>query len=172
MKRYIKLSVSFVLSLVIFAVFVAFVEKPEPQSSNKELIARRGRGGYRGGRRGRYRHGGGSGIYFRIDLSPSRRHYYREPYYDNVRVTCEVFDGKYEKVREVQIGGRTIYTDGSRGGRRYNFSLRPGYYTIRWRVSNEKYFGSKYRNYSRSLRIHRDSGEVYITIKGSSLSIR
>ena len=171
MKRYIKLSVTLLLGLTIFTIFVAFVEKPQTTDTSHQIAARgrRGRGG--GHHRGRRGHGRGGGIHFRFEVGPSRRRYYREPYYEYVRVNCEIFDGKYEKVREVQIGGRTIYVDGA-NGRTYNFSLRPGYYTIRWRVSNEKYFGSKYRNYSRSLRIHRDSGDINITIRGSSLSIR
>lgn len=169
MKRYIKLSVTLLLSLTLFAVFVAFVEKPQAETSKQIVARRRGGGGHH---RGRYRHGRGGGIQFRFEIGPPRRYYYREPYYDNVRVNCEIFDGKYEKVREVQIGGRTIHVNGAGDGRRYSLSLRPGYYTIRWRVSNERYFGSKYRSYSRSLRVHRDRGEIYITIKGSRLSIR
>ena len=104
--------------------------------------------------------------------APRDRYYYHRPYREYVRVNCEVYDTKYAKVREIQLGGRAIYLDGGRGGRQYYFSLRPGYHTIKWRVENEDFMGSKYRNYSRSFRVYRDREEIFITIKGSSISIR
>ncbi|NGX34259.1 MAG: hypothetical protein K1060chlam1_00610 [Candidatus Anoxychlamydiales bacterium] len=175
MKKYVYFSIKLLLSLSLFATFVAFTEKPKAEKSKEiksnQEIARRGRGGGRHGRHGRGRHGGG-GFQFRIDVgAPRDRYYYNRPYREYVRVNCEVFDTKYAKVREVQIGGRVIYLNGAGDGRRYYFSLRPGHHTIRWRVSNDDYFGSKYRNYSRSFRVYREREQVYITIKGSSISI-
>ncbi|NGX44476.1 MAG: hypothetical protein K1060chlam3_00643 [Candidatus Anoxychlamydiales bacterium] len=178
MKRYFNLTIKLLISLSLFATFVAFTEKPTAEKSNtqnQEIVARdrhgRGRGHSRA-RHGRGRHGGG--FQFRVEIgAPRDRYYYnRRPYREYVRVNCEVFDTKYAKVREIQIGGRAIYLDGARDGRRYYFSLRPGYHTIKWRVENEDYFGSKYRNYSRNFRVERDRDQIDITIKGSSISVR
>lgn len=173
MRRYVKLSVIFVITLALFATFVGFTKKPKENKKSQELIARRGHGGGRhGGRRGRGRYGHGGGFRFRFYVGPPRRYYYERPYYRYVRVNCEVFNTRDAKVKEVQIDDRTILMNGGREGSRLSFSLRPGYHTIRWRVSNEKFFGSKYRNFSRSFSVYRDQREMFITIRGSNITIR
>ncbi|HEU64571.1 MAG: hypothetical protein KR126chlam4_00850 [Candidatus Anoxychlamydiales bacterium] len=175
MKRYINLTIKLLISLSLFATFVAFTEKPTAEKSkaqNQEIVARDRHGRGRGHSRSRHgRHGGG--FQFRIDIgAPRDRYYYDRSYSEYVRVNCEVYDTKYAKVKEIQLGGRAIYLNGAGDGRRYYFTLRPGYHTIKWRVENDDYFGAKYRNYSRNFRVYRDREQVYITIKGSSISIR
>ncbi len=174
MKHYIKLSLKLLISIALFVVFVAFTEtkKEEPQTSS-QLVARRGGRGHGGHRRGRSRGHRGGGIEFRFNIGPSRRQYYDRPYYrEYVRVRCTIYDDKYSRVTEVQVGGRSFYVNGSRGGQTYYFSVRPGYHTLKWRVANEDRYGTKYRNYSRSFRVYRDREQIDITIRGSSASIR
>ncbi|MBN2479783.1 MAG: hypothetical protein JXA94_06110 [Parachlamydiales bacterium] len=137
------------------------------------MIAARSRydRGYYG--RDRYRRGrGGGGFQFRFEIGPSERYYYSRPYYDFVTLNCEILDDENTKVTQVQIGDSVIYLDRANNVRRYYFSLRPGYYTIRWRVFNEKFFGAKYRNYSRNLRVERGRYQIDVTIIGKNIYIR
>jgi len=172
MKRYIYFALKLFFSLALFATFVAFTEKPiKEKTQYPEVFARDSRHGRGHSRHGHSDHRGGSGIYFRFDVGPGRDRYYRDYYPEYVRVNCEIFDTKNERVDEIQVGGRTIYLGGAGDGRRYYFSLRPGYHTIRWRVTTEDYFGARHRNYSRNFKVYRDRGEINITIKGSNISI-
>ncbi len=148
----------------LFATFVAFVEKPKDEKLN--VVSSYGHGRY-------HRHRHRDGIYFRFDVGPRYDHYYyHRPYKEYVKINCEIYDTKYSSVKEVQIGRRVIYLNKAKDGRRYYFFLRPGYYTIRWRVSSNDYFGRKYKNYSRNFKVYRDREEIYITIKGSNISFR
>jgi hypothetical protein len=168
MRKYIKYTVNSLLSLALFIIFVSFVEKQNVENSKQ--IARRGRGGgHHGGRHHGHRHHR-DGFRFRFYVGPSDRYYYDPYYYRYVRVNCEVSNEGDNRVVEVQIGDKVIYTDGD-GVRHYYVDLRPGYYNIRWRVSNERYFGSKYRNFSRRLRVYRDADQIYVKIRGSNISI-
>ncbi|NGX63130.1 MAG: hypothetical protein KR126chlam6_00537 [Candidatus Anoxychlamydiales bacterium] len=108
----------------------------------------------------------------RFDIG-SRRQYYREDYYsDLVRVENDVYNTHDKLVTEVSFAGRNMQLHEDYGtSQRFYMSLRPGYYNIRWRVYSDKYMGSRYRNYSRKVRIYRDNRQVYITIRGSCISV-
>jgi hypothetical protein len=152
----------FFIYLLSFIAITSFVKD--------KTIARGGHGGHGGGHHGGRHHGGG-GIEFRLDLAPRERYYYSEPYYYNryVPLYCEVYNDKNAVVTEVQIGNNIISPVGDGTG--YSFSLRPGYYTIRWRVKNDTLFGEKSRNYSRSITVSRNLQQINVRIEGTDISV-
>ena len=187
MKKYFKISVNLIISLALFIILFSSIEKPQKvktskqittknvqskkristNNSSKQQIARRGHHRHR---HHRHRHRG-RGFYFRFDVGPPARYYYRQPYYEYVRVYFEISDNKHERVTEVQIGDKIIYLNSPTRNRRYYFSLRPGYYTIRWRVVNETFEEPEYRNYKETLKVYRGSDPIFVTIKGSKIYI-
>ncbi len=166
MKNKYKLSAYFVICLLSFLIITSFDFTKVSKSSNQEARPVKYDRDYH------HRHRrGGSGIQFRFDIGPPRRYYYYdEPYYYNryVPLYCEVYDDGSTKVVEVQIGNSIVHPN---DGSSYSFSLRPGYHTVRWRVKNNKFFGEPYRNFSKTISVHRNLEQIYVKIKGSDISI-
>ena len=121
-------------------------------------------------------------VRFRFYFYPNghyrRRRYYNydDDYYYNryVRVEFEIYDDNNKRVEEVTIGSRRIYYDpyNSRNSARMYLTLRPGVYTIRWKVSSKRYSWSQPKVYVRRVRIRRYERWMRIIIKGDRMYVR
>ena len=155
MKKFFKILFVFAItSVILFLLIIATNQTPRKDNIFKKVYSS-----------------------FRIisEMTPKRHYYKEDPYYDDyyTSIESEIYDTEKQNVVEVQIGSKRISIDEpSIFGQKFHITLKPGHYTIRWRVENTKNYGQKYSTYKRRLRILRDDRRVSIKIKGNNISIR
>lgn len=152
-------------------------EKPDSEIARNHGGGHHGGGRHGGGHRGGHHGRGywGPGVDLEFDFGRPRDNYYY--YYRDettinrdVSVYCEVFDEANSKVTELQVAGSLIHPAGDGTG--YSFTLRPGYYTIKWRVKTTRLIGEDYQNYTKTITVSRDLEQVYVRIKGASITVK
>ena len=155
MKKFFKILFAFAISsIILFLLVLATNQTPRKDNIFKKAY---------------------SSLRFRYEKAP-KIHFYREDSYSDdyyTRVESEVYDTEKQKVVEVQIGSRRVSLNNpSIFGQKFYSTLKPGHYTIRWRVENNKNYGQKYSTYKTRLKILRDDRKILIKIKGSSIYIQ
>jgi hypothetical protein len=78
------------------------------------------------------------------------------------------------KISKVKFNNDVLHLQPSNahGNRGSTFlQLKPGVYTIRWKVKNSKYAPSKHTKYSELLKIHEEDLWKYIQIEGNRIKI-
>jgi len=103
---------------------------------------------------------------FRFDSDRDKRYYYN----DFIRVYLDVYDDQNFEVLDVSIANRRIYLHPAISGKKRastTFSLRPGFYRIRWSVIDKT--NNKRLRFSYSLRADRYIGWQNIVIRGDRI---
>ncbi|MBN2479074.1 MAG: hypothetical protein JXA94_02485 [Parachlamydiales bacterium] len=111
-------------------------------------------------------------VRFRFNY-PDDRYLYND-YYRNryVKVHLDIYDSSNSEIVDVQIANKRIYlTEAQSNDKRADMylTLKPGIYTIKWRVATKRYAWGNYMNYVRKIKISRNDNFIRIVIKGNRL---
>lgn len=105
-------------------------------------------------------------VWFRFHLSPQRHVYYHR----YIKAHIEVYNDYDQKVDNVSINDKMIFRYSYRYFPRYtNLLLKPGNYTIKWRVSEYRF--GPYKVYKKKIKLYPDDSYLFIRIHGNRIYI-